>query len=75
MIQEKEIDLLCISLTMVENINQTKALIDFVRESTQAEIMVGGQLFSKKEYIDFLNPDDYYNEHDGLMNFLEKNKV
>jgi methanogenic corrinoid protein MtbC1 len=72
MIQEKNIDLLCISITMADNINQTKALIDFVRESTQVEIMAGGQLFSRKDYIDFLNPDVFYNDHDDLVDFLEK---
>lgn len=74
MIQEKEIDLLCISVTMVENINQTKALIDFVRESTKVEIMVGGQLFNSDRWVKELSPDAFYNTHKSLVRFLEKNK-
>ena len=74
MIQEKNINLLCISVTMVQNINQTKALIDFVRESTQAEIMVGGQLFTDEALVEVLSPDAFYNTHESLVNFLEKNK-
>lgn len=74
MIQEKEIDLLCISVTMADNINQTKALIDFVRESTQVEIMVGGQLFNNDRWVKELSPDAFYNTHKSLVNFLEKNQ-
>lgn len=73
MIKNKAIDLVCISVTMHENVNQTKALIDFIRQSTDVKIMVGGQVFNNhKDIIDLLEPDYYYNDHEELINFLEK---
>lgn len=74
MIKNKTIDLVCISVTMHENLNQTKALIDFIRQQTDVKIMVGGQLFNDEQLIKELSPDAFYNTHASLINFLEKNK-
>lgn len=73
MIKEQSIDLLCISVTIFENINQTEALIDFVRKSTNAKIMVGGQIFNNNsDAINSLSYDYYYNDHEELINFVRK---
>jgi len=72
MIKDKAIDLVCISVTMHENMNQTKALIDFIRQAADIKIMVGGQIFTSDHVMDTLTPDDYYNNHEELINFLEK---
>ena len=75
MIEDKAIDLVCISVTMKENINQTKALVDFIKASADIEVMVGGQIFYQKHTFDTLSPDRFYNTHEDLIDFLEeKNK-
>lgn len=72
MINEKSIDLVCISVTMKENINQTKALMDFIKQSCDVNIMIGGQILKYDYSLNLLSPDHYYNSHETLIAYLEK---
>jgi methanogenic corrinoid protein MtbC1 len=73
LIKSRQVDLVCISMTMLSNMNNTQALMMFLREHTDLKIMLGGQAFLLDELaIDFLKPDYHTNSKEELIDLLEK---
>ncbi|MCH4886719.1 helix-turn-helix domain-containing protein [Acidaminobacter sp. JC074] len=71
-IKEHDVDLLVISTTMNDNINQVEGLVDFIRNETDAKVMIGGQVYEMKEYlINQVKPDYFLNTKLELLSFLE----
>jgi methanogenic corrinoid protein MtbC1 len=59
-IENEKVDLVCISVTMSDNYNDLKALLDFIKSKSKIKILLGGQAFvNNPDYINLLEPDFY----------------
>jgi len=71
-ILESQADLVVISTTMINNTNELEALVNYIRENTQARVMLGGQAYHSNKFIlDQIKPDYFANTKDDLYDLLE----
>lgn len=72
LVKSEGIDLVVISITLQQNINQTQALVDYVRSNCQTTIMIGGQaLHLKNQIIKRIQPDYYTESREDLNDLLK----
>lgn len=70
-IVEHQVEMVVISTTIDQNLNQVDALVNFIREHTNAKILLGGQAYNQHhQYIQQINPDYYMATDDELIEFL-----
>jgi methanogenic corrinoid protein MtbC1 len=70
-IREHNADIVVISTTMSENVNQIEGLVNYIRSQTNAKILIGGQAYHLKPYlIDQIKPDYFVNSKEELHRLL-----
>jgi methanogenic corrinoid protein MtbC1 len=73
LMKSEQIDVICISVTLQQNINQSQAFVEYIRENTKAKVMIGGQaLHLKNQIITQINPDYYTDNREELLELLNK---
>jgi methanogenic corrinoid protein MtbC1 len=71
-IEEHKVELVVISTTMQDNHNQVEAMVDYIRTSTQAKVMLGGQAYMLKDYfLEQVKPDYHTNSEKELYEILD----
>jgi methanogenic corrinoid protein MtbC1 len=72
-IKEHHADLVVLSATIAENVNQIEALVNYIRANTNAKIMVGGQAYHLKPHLlEQVQPDYYHSSNEELIRFLNQ---
>jgi methanogenic corrinoid protein MtbC1 len=66
-IKHHKAELVVISTTIDQNLNQVEAIVNFIRSNTKAKVLLGGQAFDvNHQYIQQINPD-YYTPNDASL--------
>jgi methanogenic corrinoid protein MtbC1 len=72
-VNKKAVQVIVVSVTLPENLNTTKAMIDYLRLNTKAKIMLGGQAFLSRDFVlEEIGPDYYTEEEEEVIELLEK---
>lgn len=72
-VKEHQVEIVVISTTIDQNLNQVEAFVNYIREKSQAKILLGGQAYDKNhQFIQQINPDYYMATDEALINFLEE---
>jgi len=73
MINQVGIDLVVISTTIENNLNQVESLVGYIRRETQAKILLGGQAYNKHHaYVRQIKPDYYPENQEQLFKLIHE---
>jgi methanogenic corrinoid protein MtbC1 len=72
-IKEHNADIVVLSTTLSENVNQIEAIVKYIRSHTSAKVLIGGQAYHMKQYlVDQIKPDYFVNSKEELNDLLVK---
>jgi methanogenic corrinoid protein MtbC1 len=72
-IEKNNAELVVISTTLEQNLNQVEAIVEYIKSETKAKVMIGGQAYKNHpEVVDRINADYYTSTDEGLMKLVKQ---